>query len=173
MHRSLCPYTLGGTLSPVAERISALCSGSPPVRTSLRITIGLRIMRTAVNQNQVHNQTLNQPYNLSHNQTHIHSKSADPREFTRMNPPDDLLSARLWCRGFSARVRLARKSGNACKGIRATALVISTKAVRGKAAPRRMSGALLFGPFSCGETRKRAREKGNLENGGELNGKEK
>ena len=43
-------------------------------------------------------------------------------------------------RGFSARVRPATSSGNACNGFRATSPGVSTEAVRGKAAPRRLSG---------------------------------
>ena len=90
-------------------------------------------------------------------------QKADPRESTRMNSPDDLQSARLCCGwGFSALFRSARASGNACRGRRAAAYILVTERVRGKAAPRRLSGALLFRPFSWAKARKRAGERGTL-----------
>ena len=50
--------------------------------------------------------------------------------------------------GFSAPIRPALWFRIAPMGRRATTLVISGEVIRGKAAPRRLSGAVLFGPFS-------------------------
>ena len=86
----------------------------------------------------------------------LESKTKDKRQKAkRRNHSDSLRQswleclspARWWGRGFSARVRSARKSGNACKGFRATAHLLSTEAIRGKTGPA-PSGAVLFGPFS-------------------------
>ncbi len=75
--------------------------------------------------------------------------------------------------GFSVLIRTAQKQRESNWVLRPRSLVCATELVHGKTAPRRLSGAVLFGPFSLAR-KKKGREIGDVKWLGEnLKGKRK
>ena len=63
--------------------------------------------------------------------------------------------------GFSAPIRSATRLWITCDLRRPSTLVDAPEAICGKAAPRRLSGAVLFGPFSLARKKKGVKIKNN------------
>ncbi len=154
------PYQRGRVPDLRDERNSALCSGGPPDRARDRKPTGFRKMSGQLQLGEsplqyglaktiTHNialtwATRGWPYNSNNGaKCPAYNGQSTPRSLAlHSNPPGGCVG------GFSALFRPAPWFRNGWKGQRAPKRVDTVEGFRGKAAPRRLSGAVLFGPFS-------------------------